>query len=112
MTDNRASTDAPEEAALRGVRLAEPGIVTCDACPVLCRIRPAKTGACDRYGNVAGVLTRMDPLTVAARSPELVRFAGDDWSGNPIEAKDLFVTAVGAGHDLPRLQAGAVHRGQ
>ena len=45
------------------------GIITCDACPVLCRIRPEKTGACDRYGNVAGVLTRMDPLVVMQRAP-------------------------------------------
>ena len=28
------------------------GVVTCDACPVLCRIRPGRTGACDRYGNI------------------------------------------------------------
>ncbi len=101
MTDNRAATDAPDEAALLVARVAEPGIVTCDACPVLCRIRPGKTGACDRYGNVEGTLTRMDPLTIAARSPELVRFAGDDWSGNPIAAKDLFVTAIGAGTTYP-----------
>ncbi len=80
---------------------AEPDIVTCDACPVLCRIRPGRTGACDRYGNVDGMLTRMDPFTLAARTPDLVRFAGDDWSGNPIEAKDLFVTAIGAGTTYP-----------
>ena len=24
------------------------GIVRCDACPVLCRIRPGRAGACDR----------------------------------------------------------------
>jgi hypothetical protein len=78
MTNNHAATDAPEEAALLGAKTVEPGIVTCDACPVLCRIRPGKTGACDRYGNVEGTLTRMDPLTLVARSPELVRFAGDD----------------------------------
>jgi hypothetical protein len=77
------------------------GIVTCDACPVLCRIRPDKTGACDRYGNVAGVLTRMDPLTTLARTPELVRFAGADWSGNPIAGQDIFVTAIGAGTTYP-----------
>jgi hypothetical protein len=101
MTNNHAATDAPEEAALLNARAVEAGIVTCDACPVLCRIRPGKTGACDRYGNVEGVLTRMDPLTVAARSPELVRFAGEDWSGNPISSKDLFVTAIGAGTTYP-----------
>ena len=76
-------------------------IVTCDACPVLCRIRPDKTGACDRYGNVAGRLTRMDPLTVIARRPELVRAAGADWTGNPFEPRDIFVTAIGAGTTYP-----------
>ena len=30
-----------------------------------------------------------------------MRFAGDDWSGNPIAAKDLFVTAIGAGTTYP-----------
>ena len=101
MTNNHAATDAPEEAALVAAKAAEPGIVTCDACPVLCRIRPDKTGACDRYGNRDGVLTRMDPLTLVARTPDLVRFAGDDWSGNPIAGKDLFVTAIGAGTTYP-----------
>ncbi|MBN8890614.1 MAG: 6-hydroxynicotinate reductase [Rhodospirillales bacterium 70-18] len=81
--------------------MSAPDIVTCDACPVLCRIRPDKTGACDRYGNVGGVLTRMDPLTVAARAPELVRFAGEDWDGNPVAARDVFVTALGAGTTYP-----------
>jgi hypothetical protein len=101
MTDNRAGTDAPEEAALLTAKIVEPGIVTCDACPVLCRIRPGKTGACDRYGNVNGALTRMDPLTLAVRSPDLVRFASDDWLGNPIASKDLFVTAIGSGTTYP-----------
>ena len=40
------------------------GVITCDACPVLCRIRPEKTGACSRYGNVNGKLTRTDPVIV------------------------------------------------
>jgi 6-hydroxynicotinate reductase len=101
MTNNHVATDAPEEAALLDAKTVEPGIVTCDACPVLCRIRPGKTGACDRYGNIEGTLTRMDPLTLVTRLPELVRFAGDDWSGNPIAAKDVFVTAIGAGTTYP-----------
>jgi hypothetical protein len=91
----------PEEAALTEAQRPVSDIVTCDACPVLCRIRLGKTGACDRYGNVDGRLARMDPLTVAARAPELVRFAGADWSGNPIAARDVFVTAIGAGTTYP-----------
>ena len=76
-------------------------IVTCDACPVLCRIRPGMTGACDRYGNIDGTLTRMDPLTLAVRHPEQVAFAGADWAGNPIAARDVVVTAIGAGTTYP-----------
>ena len=95
------ATDAPGEAALEAARRVEPGLVTCDACPVLCRIRPGKTGACDRYGNVEGRLARLDPLTVLTRAPEMVRFAGADWSGNPIAARDVFVTAIGAGTTYP-----------
>jgi len=101
MTTTHASTDAPDEAALNAVKRTADGIITCDACPVLCRIRPGKTGACDRYGNIDGRLTRMDPLTVLARTPELVRFAGEEWSGNPIAATDVFVTGIGAGTTYP-----------
>jgi hypothetical protein len=101
MTTTHADPAAPEESALDAAKQAEPGIVTCDACPVLCRIRPGKTGACDRYGNIEGRLTRMDPLTVLARHPEAVRFAGADWTGNPIAAQDVFVTGIGAGTTYP-----------
>jgi hypothetical protein len=102
MTEHtHAGPEGPDEQALAAASRAEAGIVTCDACPVLCRIRPGRTGACDRYGNVEGRLARMDPLTVLARNPEAVRFAGADWSGNPIAARDLFVTAIGAGTTYP-----------
>ena len=57
----------------------KPGdIVVCDACPVLCRIRAGKTGACDRYANVAGVLTRTDPMVLAQASEALVPFLGEE----------------------------------
>ena len=36
--------------------------VSCDACPILCRISPGKTGSCDRYGNIDGKLQRLDPV--------------------------------------------------
>jgi hypothetical protein len=101
MTTTHAGPAGPDAAALEEAKRAEPGIVTCDACPVLCRIRPGKTGACDRYGNIDGRLARMDPLTVLTRTPELVRFADAGWSGNPIAAQDVFVTAIGAGTTYP-----------
>ena len=76
-------------------------IVTCDACPVLCRIRAGKTGACDRYGNIDGVLARIDPHVLLARTADVVAFAASDWDGNPLAARDLFPTGIGAGTTYP-----------
>ena len=85
MTTTHAATDAPDAGALD--RATRPGavgeIVTCDACPVLCRIRPGRLGACDRYGNVEGRLARTAPLLVL------------DQVGRTV------VTAVGAGTTYP-----------
>jgi hypothetical protein len=82
------------------------GIITCDACPVLCRIRPDKTGACDRYGNLGGKLTRMDPILLTARAADqhrLVPFlAGGEWDGALVGGPPpVFVTGVGAGTTYP-----------
>jgi hypothetical protein len=82
------------------------GIVTCDACPVLCRIRPGRAGACDRYGNVNGVLTRTDPMVIvsrnAAKQGALVPFLGaGEWSGSLLPAADSFITGIGAGTTYP-----------
>jgi len=97
--------DAALEAATNHTDRPTDGIVTCDACPVLCRIRTGLTGACDRYGNFGGRLTRMDPLTVLARSPGAVRFVdgaqGGQWDGNPLAARDVVVTGIGAGTTYP-----------
>ncbi len=103
MTTHACRSARPRtRAALAAAKAREPGLVTCDACPVLCRIRPGKTGACDRYGNVEGRLARMDPLTVLARRPELVRFAGAEWSGNPLAgAATCSSAAIGAGTTYP-----------
>ena len=59
----------------------EGSIIRCDACPVLCRIREGKIGACDRYANVGGTLTRVDPLLVTERAETLVPFldGAEDW---------------------------------
>jgi hypothetical protein len=83
-----------------GAREAD-GIVRCDACPVLCRIRPGRTGACDRYANLDGNLVRTDPVVVLQRASQAVPFMGADWSGNPITPGDVFVTGIGAGTTYP-----------
>ena len=77
--------------------------VRCDACPVLCRIRDGKTGACDRYANVAGALTRLDPLVVTQRAKRLVPFAGDaeSWDGALVKGAETFVTGIGSGTTYP-----------
>ena len=81
----------------------EPGIVKCDACPVLCRIREGKTGACDRYANAGGRLVRVDPLVVAQRAEKLVPFmeGAANWSGVIVTGQDSFVTGIGSGTTYP-----------
>ena len=88
--------EAPKAKSAEGIR--------CDACPVLCLIKPGKTGACDRYTNVDGVLTRVDPLVIAQK-PEtrVVPFLGTEreWKGNLVSDAPAFVTGVGATTTYP-----------
>ena len=83
------------------------GLVRCDACPVLCRIRPGKAGACDRYANHDGVLVRLDPLVVTERAAErdgaLVPFldAAAEWNGKLVAEPPVFVTGIGSGTTYP-----------
>ncbi len=103
--DPRASTDAPSEAALSHVARKADDVVVCDACPVLCRIRPGKTGACDRYANVGGALARTDPVLltrrVSDRKGRMVPFlTTQEWDGNLVPG-ETFVTGIGAGTTYP-----------
>ena len=90
-----------------GAREGHGGIIRCDACPVLCRIRPGRTGACDRYANEDGRLIRTDALVLAGRHAteggEMVPFLANerDWDGNPVTGKDVFVTGIGSGTTYP-----------
>ena len=86
----------------------ESGIVRCDACPILCRIKPGKLGACDRYANENGVLVRTDPLVLTERALEaeapVVPFAGEgleDWDGRAFTSERTFVTGIGSGTTYP-----------
>ena len=80
-------------------------LVVCDACPVLCRIRPDRTGACGRYGNEDGVLTRTDPFILAQLADEkdegMVPFLDKEWDGNVLPGKPTFVTGLGSGTTYP-----------
>lgn len=81
------------------------GIVRCDACPVLCRIRVGRAGACARYANDNGRLVRVDPVVLLRRAVDegdkLVEFAGSEWDGKLLEPSRTFVTGIGAGTTYP-----------
>ena len=78
------------------------GKIRCEACPIRCRIADGRTGACDRYGNVGGVLTRMDPLTVLelqGSGAMTVPFLAQEWDGRLVG--DMHLTGVGASTTYP-----------
>ena len=81
--------------------------IRCDACPVLCYIKPGRTGSCDRYGNQNGQLVRLDPHVVLDRTVErgesVVPFIqrSQDWDGTLVSHAETFVTAIGAGTTYP-----------
>lgn len=86
----------------------EEGIVRCDACPILCRIKPGKLGACDRYANENGLLIRTDPLVITERAvasgQDVVPFLGQsiaDWEGKALTTAESFVTGIGSGTTYP-----------
>jgi hypothetical protein len=81
--------------------------IRCDACPVMCYIKPGAAGACDRYANHNGELVRVDPHIVLERTVShggrLVPFqaGGGDWDGKLVHEPNVFVTAIGAGTTYP-----------
>jgi hypothetical protein len=85
---------------------APAGKVVCNACPVLCQISEGRSGACDRYANLAGVLTRVDPVTlfrkVSGEAGAITPFLSDaDWSGELVPSAPVFVSGVGSGTTYP-----------
>ncbi|HXY99450.1 MAG TPA: 6-hydroxynicotinate reductase [Stellaceae bacterium] len=81
-------------------------VVTCDACPVLCRIRPGKAGACDRYANIGGVLTRTDPMVLAQhvidQKGAVVPFlSAAEWDGSLVAPAPALLTGIGSGTTYP-----------
>lgn len=81
------------------------GGIRCNACPVLCRIRPDRKGACDRYGNVEGEIVRLDPVGAFRRSlaapNDAVAFADGD--GTPAQDPDApaFLSGIGSSTCYP-----------
>src|SRR5260221_14744404 len=88
----RTAYARPSLPTLRAIRLeplvADDDAIRCDACPVLCYIKPGRTGACDRYANDNGQLVRIDPHVVLdralSRGDSVVPFLGRDrdWDGS------------------------------
>ncbi|MBA3507038.1 MAG: 6-hydroxynicotinate reductase [Betaproteobacteria bacterium] len=88
--------EAPAARPVDGIR--------CDACPVLCLIKPGRLGACDRYTNVDGTLTRVDPLVLMARpESQVVQFLDrpEAWNGELLAESPVFVTGIGATTTYP-----------
>lgn len=81
------------------------GVVRCDACPVLCRIKPGRPGACARYANEDGELVRVDPVLILERALEtgapLVTTDASNWDGALMAPGRAFVTGVGSGTTYP-----------
>src|ERR1700710_487456 len=80
--------------------------IRCDACPVMCYIKPGAAGACDRYANHNGELVRVDPHVVLEQTVSHggrlgpVQ-AGGHWEGTLVREPNVFVTAIGAGTTYP-----------
>ena len=74
--------------------------IQCDACPVLCQISVGRLGACDRWGNTGGKLTRTDPVVLmqlaSADAPP-----GEMPEVAPARADGLFVSGVASGTTYP-----------
>ena len=87
--------------------MADDDAIRCDACPVLCYIKPGRTGACDRYANDNGQLVRIDPHVVLdralSRGDSVVPFLDRDrdWDGSIVSGPETFITAIGAGTTYP-----------
>jgi hypothetical protein len=104
MSDERSAPDTAGDAA--GVERAGSPKVICNACPVLCQISEGRTGACDRWGNFNGMLTRVDPVVlftkVASTAGALTGFVeSESWDGSPLPDAPVFVSGVGSGTTYP-----------
>ncbi len=95
-TNESETAELPKAKSKDGIR--------CDACPVLCLVKPNSFGACDRYTNIDGVLTRTDPLVIFQNpDTKVVKFLDGDgaWNGELVNDAPLFVTGIGATMTYP-----------
>lgn len=93
---------APRVVAARAPERMASDKIQCDACPVLCQISPGRLGACDRYGNVDGVLTRTDPVVLLSKpGAEAVASTVEGWDGSLLNDAPVFVSGVASGTTYP-----------
>src|SRR5690606_4558201 len=79
--------------------------IQCDACPVLCQISEGRLGACARWGNVGGRLSRTEPVVLmrlAQGSPKEDTAAGGETAAQAADVDTagddlLFVSGVASG---------------
>jgi 6-hydroxynicotinate reductase len=100
--DGLANT--PEVVAAKAPDNMAQNKIQCDACPVLCQISAGRLGACDRWGNVDGVLKRMDPVLLMRRpGVAMVAVAAPNtvWDGSLLDHAPVFISGVGSGTTYP-----------
>lgn len=106
MSEHTKTDGLPEQYSQPAEKVVA-GKIACNACPVLCQISEGRSGACDRYANMGGVLIRVDPVVVLRRTlnsqaSPLVAFNTDQqWSGDLLNSNDVFVTGVGSSTTYP-----------
>ena len=94
-TDCGACIRVCEPGALVRDEVPAAGAIQCDACPIVCWIKPGYIGACHRYKNEDKKLVRVTPLHTYDMVSDVV---GSD----PIEAiRRPLITAIGAGTTYP-----------
>ena len=67
----------------------------CTACPIMCAIPEGSCGACLRYSNEAGLITRKERLHTYAEVEGLMRPGGGEAIGRPL------ITGIGSGTTYP-----------
>ena len=84
-----------EQDALEPEERFPSGTVVCDACPITCRIKEGRIGACHRYRNDGGKTVRITPLH---SFEDVASMVGPDHQ--PAIQRPL-ITAIGSGTTYP-----------
>lgn len=83
------------ESALYSEEIPDYSYITCESCPVRCKIKEGYSGACQRYRNTGTKLERIIPLQTF---DDVEHIVGEDWQ--PAIRKPL-ITGIGSGTTYP-----------